>query len=110
MTLTDELLEELVERIVREVHPSRIYLFGSRAEGTARPDSDLDLMIVGPEESRPAESRWRQLQRVRKSLREFRSAKDILIYSEEEFQTFRRSLNHIAVHAAKEGRLLYARQ
>ena len=40
-------LPEAVERI-RRFAPVRIILFGSWARGTARPDSDLDLLVVLP--------------------------------------------------------------
>lgn len=36
----------LVERIVAQLNPEEIWLFGSRAEGRARPDSDYDLLAV----------------------------------------------------------------
>ena len=36
----------LVARIVERLNPEQIWLFGSRAEGRARPDSDYDLLAV----------------------------------------------------------------
>ena len=36
----------LVERIAARLAPDEIWLFGSRAEGHARPDSDYDLLAV----------------------------------------------------------------
>ena len=33
-------------RIAREFRPERIILFGSYARGTAKPDSDVDLLVV----------------------------------------------------------------
>ena len=36
----------MVQRLVDALHPLSIYLFGSRAEGRARPDSDFDLVVV----------------------------------------------------------------
>jgi predicted nucleotidyltransferase len=35
-----------LERLVRDLRPDRVILFGSRARGTHRPDSDYDLLIV----------------------------------------------------------------
>jgi predicted nucleotidyltransferase len=45
-SITDEKLQEIVRRIVEAIHPDRIIMFGSRARGDARPDSDLDLLII----------------------------------------------------------------
>jgi len=44
--LTPELIAYVVEKIVREIAPQRIILFGSRARGEAREDSDLDLFVI----------------------------------------------------------------
>lgn len=38
-----------VDRLVRAFDPTRVILFGSRARGDARPDSDVDLLVVMPE-------------------------------------------------------------
>lgn len=39
-------LERILKRIVEALQPEAIWLFGSRAEGRARPDSDYDLLVV----------------------------------------------------------------
>jgi len=42
----DELLKEIIARIVRVAHPERIILFGSRSRGAISPESDVDLLVV----------------------------------------------------------------
>ena len=42
----ESLLPTIVGRIVRLVDPVRIILFGSRARGDQRPDSDYDLLVI----------------------------------------------------------------
>jgi uncharacterized protein len=39
-------LPPAVERIVRELNPEKIILFGSYAYGNPTPDSDVDLLVV----------------------------------------------------------------
>ena len=43
---TDPLVERVVRRIARSVKPERVILFGSRASGQPREDSDIDLVVV----------------------------------------------------------------
>src|SRR5512135_2503806 len=42
--IDDKLIQHITDTIVRHFHPRRIILFGSRARGEARPDSDVDLL------------------------------------------------------------------
>jgi uncharacterized protein len=44
--LSQEILDKIVEILVREAQPEKIILFGSHARGTARPDSDIDILVV----------------------------------------------------------------
>jgi uncharacterized protein len=41
-----EALSAVVQKLVEKLDPHEIWLFGSRAEGKHRPDSDFDLMVV----------------------------------------------------------------
>ena len=45
----DPLVQAVVDQIVAEARPLRVVLFGSRAAGTARPDSDINLLVVMPD-------------------------------------------------------------
>ncbi len=47
-------VEEIVQRIADHLRPEKIILFGSRAQGKASPESDIDLLIVyaGPKSKR----------------------------------------------------------
>ncbi|HEX8106203.1 MAG TPA: nucleotidyltransferase domain-containing protein [Kofleriaceae bacterium] len=37
---------EMIARIVEVLHPEQVWLFGSRARGEARADSDWDFMAI----------------------------------------------------------------
>jgi predicted nucleotidyltransferase len=43
------MLDEVVRRTVRAVHPMRIVLFGSAARGEMGPNSDLNILVVMPD-------------------------------------------------------------
>lgn len=42
-------LAVVLDRLVAALRPAGVYLFGSRAAGTAEPDSDFDLLVVLPD-------------------------------------------------------------
>lgn len=52
--VTESQIQAVVSQIVEKFHPEKIILFGSYAEGNAREDSDVDLLVVLPFEGHPA--------------------------------------------------------
>jgi len=44
--IDDARLSEAITRLVESWRPRAIILFGSRARGTNRPDSDYDLLVI----------------------------------------------------------------
>jgi len=109
ITVTEETIANMVDAIIKEVDPERVYLFGSRARGEGAECSDIDLLIVEREPFGPARSRLQELARVRSVLSLFRVPKDILVYSTDEFSKWQHSVNHIVADCVREGKLLYAR-
>ena len=47
--LDSEIVGDLVSRIVSAIHPIKIVIFGSAAQGRIGPDSDIDVMVVVPD-------------------------------------------------------------
>lgn len=41
-----DVVQEIVRRIVEAAQPDKVILFGSRARGRARPDSDFDFLVI----------------------------------------------------------------
>ncbi len=60
----DPVLRRIVEVIVKEIDPDKIILFGSRARGDYKEDSDYDILVikegVRPEERRPLQRKIRR--------------------------------------------------
>lgn len=52
-------IQSLASAIAIRFHPQKIILFGSYAEGTAGPDSDVDLLVLMPFEGK---SFWKSLE------------------------------------------------
>jgi predicted nucleotidyltransferase len=77
MAMTEEdLIEEAGRRLTAAAPDADIILFGSRARGEARPDSDLDLLVIEPDFARRGE----EYGRLRKELRGLEVAIDLVIY------------------------------
>ncbi|MBI4756819.1 MAG: nucleotidyltransferase domain-containing protein [Betaproteobacteria bacterium] len=105
----DVVLQRMVDVIVREADPDTIILFGSRARGTARADSDVDLLIVEPEPFTRTHSRIDESARLHLALRRFPVSKDLLLYSRDEFDAWKDTPGHVITTARKCGRVLHAR-
>ena len=108
--VTDALLDQMVQAIVAEVDPEQVILFGSRARGDARKDSDVDLVVVEAEPFGPERSRRQELVRLYHALVEFPVSTDILVYSHDDVDYWRDSLNHVLARALREGKVLYERR
>src|SRR2546426_11700823 len=52
-SLEPGLLENITQRLVTEFQPEQIFLFGSHAWGTPDEDSDIDLLVVLPDDAKP---------------------------------------------------------
>lgn len=98
-------IQKMVRRIVRKFHPERIILFGSQARGDARPDSDVDLLVVMPVDGSPHDKSVE----IRVALHNIRVPKDIIVTTPEEFAWRQDVVGTIEYPAVKEGKVLYAR-
>jgi predicted nucleotidyltransferase len=71
----DAELEALTEALVAvEPRSKRLQLFGSRARGEARPDSDFDLLVVMPQATLTPQERQQATRSLRAALRSLRAA------------------------------------
>jgi len=96
----------MVRRIVRRFNPDQIILFGSHARGNAGPDSDVDLLIVMPVKG----SRRAKAIEIGVALHDIRVAKDIIVTTPEAFEWRKEIVGTIERSAAREGKVLHARQ
>lgn len=105
----DILLDRIVKVIVDEADPEQIILFGSRARGNSNADSDIDLVVVEPAPFGEGRDRRAETARLYRALAFFDTPTDLLVYSSDEMEYWRDSLNHVLARALREGRLLYER-
>jgi predicted nucleotidyltransferase len=95
------ILPQLVARIVEVLHPVQVWLFGSRARGEARADSDWDLMAIlpadAPEQDLDISSVWQRLRDLRLQRVE------VFTVTRSEFETWQRSLGTLEEIVASTG-------
>lgn len=105
----DTLLDRIVKVIVDEADPEQIILFGSRARGDVSVGSDIDLVIVEAAPFGEGRDRRAETARLYRALAFFDTPTDLLVYSRDEVEYWRDSLNHVLARALREGHLLYER-
>jgi predicted nucleotidyltransferase len=101
----DATLAEIIRRILAAGEPQKIVLFGSRARGDARADSDYDLLLVEQSEL----PRHKRAARYRRALIGLAGAKDILVWTPDEVAQWREVPNAFVTTAVQEGVVLYER-
>ena len=99
------LLDDIVSRIVKAVDPERIVLFKSHARGSARPDSDLDLLVV-MDSPLP---RHRRVVPIPKALEGDMISRDVVPYTPAEIEEWRGVPAAFITSIMAEGRTLYAK-
>ena len=107
LQVTEELLKEMTDLIVKEVKPRKIILFGSHARGAAHADSDLDFLVVedGPFDAQ--RSRRAEITRLGNVMFEYFIPIDFLVFTPQEVEKWKDTQNHVIAHALREGRMLY---
>lgn len=99
-----DILDELVRRIVKTAAPIRILLFGSAARGDLGPDSDLDILVIMPD----GVHRRQTAQKLIHSLVGIGVAKDIIVVTENDVREYADNPSLVIYPALREGKELYS--
>lgn len=102
--LNKKKIKQIIQKIIQELRPQKIYLFGSYAKEQATADSDLDLLVIA---DMPGPKNRRSLE-VRKLFPQRDFSLDVLVYTEQEFAEESQVVNTVGHIAATKGKLLYA--
>ena len=103
MQVDEDLVREIVHRIVSVTQPDRIIMFGSASTGRMSKDSDIDLIIL----ERNLRDARRERLRIRQALRDLGHPFDIVVMPTENFEESKEVIGGIAYPANKYGRVVY---
>lgn len=86
-----------------EIPEAEVRLFGARARGDARPDSDVDLLITAPDAWLARQDRWDVLDRLRWQLSGPDQPVDLLLFSQSQVLQRLPLLSSVVAQAYREG-------
>jgi predicted nucleotidyltransferase len=104
--ITPEIIEEVKNRLVNVYQPEAIYLFGSYAWGHPDEESDLDLLVVVRQSDEKSHKRSLP---GRRALWGLNIAKDIMVYTQDEFNERVIDPTTLIYKIKTKGRVIYAR-
>jgi uncharacterized protein len=105
--LGPETFAEIVRRIRSVANPRKIVLFGSRARGEHRPDSDIDLLVI-EDSSVPRHRRSIPLNAALADL-PLDVDTEVVVYTPAEVDEWRNAGAAFVTTALREGKVLYER-
>lgn len=101
--VSEEVLQEIVRRIVSAVEPKKIILFGSAVRGEMGPDSDLDFLIITA-----CNHRRKTARKIRRRLIGIGFPIDIIVAKPQDIERYGDAIGLIYRPALKDGKVLYA--
>ena len=97
---------DLHDRVVAYFDPRQVILFGSRARGQARSDSDIDLLVILDDDAPPA---MRTLKAGYESRRGYHRAADVIPVRDSVYRKRTQIAGNLAYEAARDGVMVYER-
>ncbi len=99
-----DVLADVVQRIVRIAAPEQIVLFGSTARGEANADSDFDLLVVKSGQYH----RRRLATEIYRGMIGAGRAVDVVVATPEDIERYGNSEALVIAPALREGRVIFA--
>jgi len=104
MPIHSTIVENLVRRIVDEIHPLRIIVFGSVARDEMTPDSDIDVLVVMPDGTH----RRQTAQLLYRKIRRLGTPFDILVATPSDLEEHKDDIGLVYCTILREGEEVYA--
>ena len=102
----EELITEILNRLINGLNPDRIYLFGSQANKKATQFSDIDILVVVSESDQPRHQReshsYDLLWGITRPI-------DVIVMTSKEFDQSAQVKTSLAARTLTTGKLLYGK-
>lgn len=99
----DDLLKQIVAKLVQAAHPKKIILFGSCARNEMTEGSDIDLLII----EEHIENKGKEMVRLRNIIGNVGVGVDVLVYSKKEIDEWGHLPGTALYAGLKEGKTIY---
>lgn len=100
----NQILNDLIARILAVVNPKQVFLFGSASRGEMHDNSDIDLLVV----VQNGLHRRKTAQTIYRNMLGFGYATDIVVVTEDDVRKSYDGDGYVIRTALSEGRLVYA--
>jgi predicted nucleotidyltransferase len=103
--VNQDVLSDIIRRIVEVAHPDKIVMFGSAARGELGPHSDVDLLVIKSD----VDHRGRLTGDITMNLIGTGQAVDIIVVTPEDIERYGASVGLVYRPALEEGKVVYVR-
>lgn len=102
MARKDRVIQQITELLKKEFNPSKLYIFGSRAQGTGHGESDYDFVMVLPGYRGDRLKTWEKCNEL--ILKRLGVQADVFAYSKKDFEKSKNEFSTIAETAVNTGK------
>lgn len=101
----DATLDKIIGKILEIITPEKMILFGSRAKGLNKEDSDYDILIITP----GIQNKREISKKIYRNLLGTNASVDIIIEVPEIIEKYKNSVGYIYKNILQEGKIIYGK-
>lgn len=104
--ISQETIQDAVQRLVKAYDPLEVYLFGSYAWGNPNEDDDLNLLLVIESSDKKV---YKRGDKAFDTLLGLKIPTNVIVFTKQEFDTFSQDVTSLTYEIKNRGKILYAR-